>query len=66
MKPLDPTWWRRHGSGEFLTQQNDVARLIKLRTGRKVTGWILYINGDYRGQWSTLAQAKRRALEITS
>lgn len=66
MKPLDPTWWRRHSSGEFLTQQDDAARLVKVRAGRKVTGWILYIRGESRGQWPTLAEAKRRAQEITS
>lgn len=65
MKPLDPTWWRRDHSGEFYSQQNDAARLVKSRTGRKVTSWILYINGECCGQWPTLAEAKLRALEIT-
>lgn len=65
VKPLDVTWWRRDSSGEFYTQQDGEARLVKLRNGRKVTGWILYIRGEYRGQWSTLAQAKHRALEIS-
>jgi hypothetical protein len=66
MKPLDPTWWRLDRSGEFYSQQNDTARLVKIRTGRKVTGWILYINGKHHGEWPSLAGAKRRALEITS
>lgn len=64
-RPLDPTWWCKHHSGEYLTQQDDAARLVKRRTGRKVTAWILYIGGEYRGEWPTLAEAKRRALELT-
>jgi hypothetical protein len=63
VKPLDPTWWRRDRSGEFYSQQNDSARLVKVRGGRKVTGWALYINGKIRGQWPTLEEAKLRALE---
>ncbi len=66
MKALDKTWWQRHPSGEFYTQQNDAARLVKLRTGRKVSGWILYIAGVYRGQWSTFALAKQRAFDLTT
>lgn len=66
MKALDPTWWRRHGSGEFYEQQNDAARLVKRRTGRRVTAWILYIGGEYRGEWPTFAEAKQRAKEITA
>lgn len=66
MKPLDPTWWRRHSSGEFYEQQNDAARLVSRRTGRRVTAWILYVGGAYRGEWPTLAEAKLRAREITA
>jgi len=66
MKPLDPTWWRKHGSGEFYTQQNDAARLVKRRTGRRVTAWILYVSGEYRGEWPSLTEAKQHAKEITS
>lgn len=65
MKPLDPTWWRRHKSGEFYTQQNDTARLVKRRAGRRITGWILYVDGEQRGEWSSLAEAKQQAREIT-
>ena len=65
MRPLDPTWWRRDRSGEFYSQQNDFARLVKLRTGRKVTGWMLYIQGEFRGQWPSLDEAKRQALGLT-
>lgn len=65
MRPFDPTWWRRHKSGEFYEQQNDAARLVKNRTGRRVTAWVLYVGGEYRGTWPSLAEAKQGAQEIT-
>ena len=58
---LDPTSWRRDRSGVFYSQQNDAARLVKGRTGRRVTSWILYIRGKYVDSWPTLAEAKLRA-----
>ena len=65
MRDLDPAWWRRHKSGEFYEQQNDAARLVKRRDGRHVIGWILYVGGEHRGEWSTLAEAKQQARGIT-
>ncbi len=65
MRPLDPTWWRLDRSGEFYSQQNDAARLVRGRTGRKTTSWLLYIGGDYRGAWPSLDEAKLGALKMT-
>jgi hypothetical protein len=41
-------------------------RLVKVRTGRRVTSWVLYVGGEERGEWATLGEAKRGAKEITS
>ena len=64
MKTLDVTWWRSTPGG--YEQQDGYGRLVRLKTRTKVTGWGLYINGEYRGSWPKLAQAKRRAKELTS
>ena len=64
LKRLDPTWWRKVPSG--YDQQDGRGRLVRLKERTKVTGWALYIDGEYRGEWPRLEQAKRRAAEITA
>jgi len=64
LRPLDPTFWCRTSGG--YTQQDNRARLVRLKERAKVTGWALYIDGEYRGAWPKLDQAKRRAAEITA
>lgn len=64
LRPLDPTWWCK-GPGGY-NQQDNRARLVRLKEQTKVTGWALYINDEYRGSWPSLNQAKRRAAEITT
>jgi hypothetical protein len=63
LRPLDPLWWRRRDFG--YDQQDGRAQLRRLHDRSTVTGWALYVDGEYRGQWSTLAQAKQRAAELT-
>ena len=63
MRPLDPTWWRRVATG--YEQQDGAGRIYRLKSGSKVTGWSLYVQGEYKGQWPTLGQTKRRAYQIT-
>jgi hypothetical protein len=63
LKQLDPTWWRKVAGG--YDQQDSRARLVRLKERTKVTGWALYVDNEYRGDWPSLAQAKRRAAELT-
>lgn len=63
LRPLDPTWWRKAPGG--YDQQDSRARLVRLKERTRVTGWGLYVDGEYRGSWPSLAQAKRRAAEMT-
>jgi len=64
LRPLDPTWWRKAPLG--YDQQDGRARLVRLKTRTKTTSWALYIDGEYRGDWPKLDQAKHRAAEITA
>jgi hypothetical protein len=70
LQPLDPTWWRRVSGSHHYEQQDGRARMHKLRTGRRVTGWSIYVYEAGVTQriceYPSFAQAKRRAHEITS
>ena len=59
LKRLDPTWWRKIADG--YDQQDGRARLVRLTTRAKVTGWSLYVDGECLGSWTTLREAKERA-----
>lgn len=61
LKRLDPTWWRKVPDG--YDQQDGRARMVRLKTGDKVTGWALYVDGECVGSWSSLREAKERAAE---
>ena len=66
MKPpkrLDPTWWRKVSDG--YDQQDGRARLVRLKTGAKVTGWALYVDGECVDSWPNLREAKERAASRT-
>lgn len=63
LQQLDPTWWRKAPGG--YDQQDGRARLVRLKERTRVTGWALYIDNVYRGDWPKLEQAKRRATEIS-
>lgn len=63
LRPLDPTWWRKAPGG--YDQQDGRACLVRLKERAKVTGWGLYVDNEYRGDWPSFAQAKRRAAEMT-
>lgn len=63
LRPLDPTWWCRRGLN--YEQQDGRARLVRLKERSKTTAWALYVDGEYRGSWSRLGLAKRRAHELT-
>lgn len=64
MKPLDPAWWRRTADG--YEQQHGAAKLIRLQSRKRITGWSLYINGVCRGQWRSLEEAKGHAYDLTA
>ena len=70
LQPLDPTWWRRVGGSQRYEQQDGRATIHKLRTGRKVTGWSVYVYEagvtHHICEYPKFEQAKRRAYEITS
>ena len=70
LQPLDPTWWRRITGSHRYEQQDGRATLHKLRTGRRVTGWSVYVYEagvtHHICQYPKFEQAKRRAHEITS
>ncbi len=59
LKRLDPTWWRKVADG--YDQQDGRARLVRLKTGDKVTGWALHVDGECIGSWPSLREAKERA-----
>ena len=63
LRRLDPTWWRKVADG--YDQQDGRARLVRLKTGSKVTGWTLYVDGECVGSWPSLAEAKERAANRT-
>lgn len=64
LRPLDPSFWRRVGTG--YEQQAGRARLGRLKNRTKTTGWALTIDGVHHGSWPSFGSAKRRALEISS
>ena len=59
LKRLDPTWWRKAADG--YDQQDGRARLVRLKTGAKITGWSLYVDGECLGSWPSLREAKEHA-----
>ena len=59
LKRLDPTWWCKVSDG--YDQQDGRARLARLKTGNKITGWTLYVDGECIGSWPSLREAKERA-----
>lgn len=59
LKRLDPTWWRKVVDG--YDQQDGRARLVRLKTGDKVTGWTLYVDDECIDSWTNLREAKERA-----
>jgi hypothetical protein len=63
LKRLDPTWWRKVTDG--YDQQDGRARLVRMKTGDKVTGWALYVDGECVGSWPSLGEAKERAATFT-
>ena len=62
LRPLDPTWWRKAPGG--YDQQDGRARLMRLRERDKIVGWALYVDGERRGDWPRLAQAKHEAARV--
>lgn len=54
--------WTRHDSGNW-TCAAIRAEIIPLLTGRKRTGWGVYVDNRNVGSWSKLEQAKQRAEE---
>ena len=63
LQRLDPTWWRKIADG--YEQQDGRGRLVRQKTDGKVTGWALYVEGEYFGTWSTFGEAKQRAATAT-
>lgn len=63
LKRLDPTWWRKVADG--YDQQDGRARLVRLGTYDKVTGWALYVDDECVGSWPSLREAKERAASRT-
>ena len=59
LKRLDPTWWRKVSDG--YDQQDGRARLVRMKTGDKITGWALYVDGECVGSWPSFREAKERA-----
>lgn len=60
LKRLDPTWWRKVPDG--YDQQDGRARLVRLkRASGKVTGWALYVDGEWVSSWHNLREAKAGA-----
>ena len=63
LKRLDPTWWQKVADG--YDQQDGRARLVRLKTSDKGTGWTLYVDGECVCSWPSLREAKERAANRT-